>query len=311
MIDFFIIDKRIAHAVARIITAVDLASSPHSAVLVRLRRSATSELLRMLRRPSRFPASRPIGCAREPSRPDSAFMASLANLVSQLDLDSVSAGFEHFVSLAEGELCGLCDKVGPDGMPDPKFIGRGKELDMVWRHATLPTARENGRADPVTLALQWLGIRLSELRALVHVKQNGVSDGRSLSALGTTHWHAILTCIRAPQKNLAALLRSAEGAEWQQRVGTLALTEPGAVLNVDTLWTWASEARAAARGRARAASAGALRCWRAFVDQQLKCGAGALHRFTKRPPIAACASIIREGRRTLAPQHLVDADCES
>ena len=47
VIDSFIIDKRIAHAVAHIFAAVDLASSPHSALLVRLRRSATSELLRM------------------------------------------------------------------------------------------------------------------------------------------------------------------------------------------------------------------------------------------------------------------------
>ena len=182
---------------------------------------------------------------------------------------------------------------------------------MVWRHATPPTARENGRADPVTLAPQWLGIRLSELRALMHLERSGGSGGRSLSALGKTHWRAILACFRAPQKYLDALLRSAEGAEWQQRVRTLALTAPGAVLNVDTLWTWASEARAAARGRARAASAGALSCWRAFVDNQLRCVAGVLHRFTKRPPIAACASIIRDGSRTLAPQHLVDADCES
>ena len=86
---------------------------------------------------------------------------------------------------------------------------------------------------------------------------------------------------------------------------------PGAVLNVGTLWAWASEARAAARSRARAASAGALCGWRAFVDDQLRCGAGALHRFTKRHPIVACASIMREGNRTLAPQHLVDADCEA
>ena len=144
---------------------------------------------------------------------------------------------------------------------------------MVWRHATPPTAREDGRADPVTLALQWLGIRLSELRALMHLEQNGGSSGRSLSALGKAHWSAILTCLREPRKNLNALLRSAEGAEWQQRVRTLALTAPGAVLNVGTLWAWASEARAAARSRARAASVGALSGWRAFVDGQLRCGA--------------------------------------
>ena len=182
---------------------------------------------------------------------------------------------------------------------------------MVWRHATPPTARDCGRADPVTLALQWLGIRLGELRALMHVERTGEVGGRSLGALGKAHWRAILACFRVPGENLCALLRSAEGAEWQQRVHTLALTAPGLVLNVDTLWTWASEARSAARCRARAASVSALSSWRVFIDDQLRCGAGVLHRFTKRPTIAACASIIREGSRTLAPQHLVDADCES
>ena len=174
---------------------------------------------------------------------------------------------------------------------------------MVWRHATLPTAREDGRADPITLALQWLGIRLRELRALMHLEQNGGNSGCPLSALGKAHWSAILTCIREPRKNLNVLLRSAEGAEWQQLVRTLALTAPGAVLNVGTLWAWASEARAAARTRAREASVGALSGWRAFVDEQLKRGSGALRRFTKRPPVVACASIIREGCRTTAPQH--------
>ena len=154
----------------------------------------------MLRRPSRFPASRPVGCARKPPRPDAAFVDSVANPASQHDLGSISVCFEHFVSLAEGELCGLCDQVGPDGMPDPKFTGRGKELGLVWRHATPPTARDCGRADPVTLAMQWLGIRLGELRALMHVERTGEVGGRPLSALGKAHWRAILACFRAPGK---------------------------------------------------------------------------------------------------------------
>ena len=140
VIDFFIIDKRVAHAVANVFVAVDLASSPHSAVVVRLRRSATSALMRMLRRPPRFPALKPMGCAREPTQPNAAMVAALdclgkAELTSAVEaqgtlgaesveekpsgaslaakrLDSISAGFEHLVSLAECELCGICDNVG-------------------------------------------------------------------------------------------------------------------------------------------------------------------------------------------------------
>ena len=85
-----------------------------------------------------------------------------------------------------------------------------------------------------------------------------------LRALGHAHWRAILTCLRAPQKHLTALLRSAEGAGWQHRVHTLAKISPGCVLNVDTLWTWASEARNAAHADAWAASASALSSWRAW-----------------------------------------------
>ena len=77
VIDFFIIDKRVAHAVANVFVAVDVASSPHSAVVVRLRRSETSALMRMLRRPPRFPALKPMGCAREPTQPNAAMVAAL------------------------------------------------------------------------------------------------------------------------------------------------------------------------------------------------------------------------------------------
>ena len=321
VIDFFIIDRRIAHAVADVFVAVDFASSPHSAVVVRLQRSATSVLMRMLRRPPRFPALRPIGCAREPAPPDTVMVAALSRIgqgqyghspidePAAAELGRVSAGFEHLVSLAERELCGICDKFGADGAPDCKYIGRGRELAMVWRHPTPPTAREDGRADLATQALLWLSIRLSELRALMRREQCSSSGGRPLGPLGLQHWRAIAGCLQAPGRNLVALFHCEAGALWKHRVPMLALALPGVVLNLDTMWAWASEARAAARTRARAAAVGAQRSWRAFVDDQLRRGAGALHRFTRRPPLVACASVIHEGSRTTAPQHLVEADC--
>ena len=166
VIDFFIIDKRIAHAVAEVFVAVDLASSPHSAVVIRLRRSATSALLRMLNRPPRFPAVKFIGCAREPVQPDDAVLVALVGLglaecapgaatqpksgaerdaheqsclsPDPQPLDCISAGFEHIVTLAEFELCGLCDNVEADGTPDSKYTGRGHVLPVAWRRPTPP-----------------------------------------------------------------------------------------------------------------------------------------------------------------------------
>ena len=96
-------------------------------------------------------------------------------------LDSISAGFEHLVTLAEIELCGVCANVEGDGTPDSKYTGRGHVLGTVWRRPTPPTAREDGRADPATQALLWLSIRLGELRALMH---RGLCSGGSKGPLG-------------------------------------------------------------------------------------------------------------------------------
>ena len=96
---------------------VVLASSPRNAVLVQLRRPAASDLLRMLRKPSRFPATRPKSCARKPEALSCGLLAGLAGPASTT---TVNSSFVELVGLAEAELCRLCDQVTLAGAPDPK-----------------------------------------------------------------------------------------------------------------------------------------------------------------------------------------------
>ena len=85
----------------------------------------------------------------------------------------------------------------------------------------------------------------------------------------------------------------------------------GSVLNLHTLWRWASEARDEARSRAMAASASALWSWRSFVDEQLRSGAGVLHSFTKRQPVPAGIPVVHACSSTLSRQRLVGEDCRA
>ena len=79
IIDYFVVDQRIAHAVLSVKVCLDLASSPHNAVALRLRCTATRDLVRMLRRPRTFPARRPMGCRRRTEVPSEATLAKLAS----------------------------------------------------------------------------------------------------------------------------------------------------------------------------------------------------------------------------------------
>ena len=85
-----------------------------------------------------------------------------------------------------------------------------------------------GRADPVTTALQWLGIRLGELKALMQV----AGGAAGLSPLGFRHWCAILEKLHSPSWQLAALLRSPEGQCWQHRASLLVKGGAGSLLNL-------------------------------------------------------------------------------
>ena len=77
-LDFFILDRRIAHAVISLTVNTEYATSSNNAVVFRLRSTASRDLVRMLRQPTPLPARRPIGCARKANRPHGSLADRLA-----------------------------------------------------------------------------------------------------------------------------------------------------------------------------------------------------------------------------------------
>ena len=82
-------------------------------------------------------------------------------------------------------------------------------------------------------------------------------------------------------------------------------------LNADAIRGWSIEARTAAKSHSREAAQDALKSWSRFVDDQLRAGAGALHRLAKGQPIAADAAARDGAGHALDPQRVVDAKCAS
>ena len=122
-----------------------LASSPRNAVLVQLRRPAASDLLRMLRKPTRFRVTRLNNYARELEALNRGLVAALDGPASS---PTVNGSFEDLVGLAEAELYRLYDLVAPE------VTGWGKELGTVCRKTAPSMVQDEGRADPATTASQ-------------------------------------------------------------------------------------------------------------------------------------------------------------
>ena len=97
MIDFFAVDQRIAHVVLSIEVCLELGSSPHNSVVLRLRSTATRDMVRMLRRPRPFPGRRLVGCCRYVAPPTEATFLRTAH-VTEADLDGF---FREFHQAAE------------------------------------------------------------------------------------------------------------------------------------------------------------------------------------------------------------------
>ena len=216
-IDYFIIDQRVAHAVISVATRVDLASSPHYAVELRLRRTATRDMVRMLRRPRALPARRPIGCSRKATKPSEILMSRLAS-ADKGDIDNLCSALYQ---AAEAELCGMCDQVTPDGKPDSRYTGRGQARDAVWKRIVPPSLPLLGRSAAAAGGLQWLAIRLHEISTILK-RAGAVCTTTGIKACA--HRAALLNSLRAPTGHLREMLAAPESMKWRARVEVLAET---------------------------------------------------------------------------------------
>ena len=58
---------------------------------------------------------------------------------------------------AEGELCGMSDRVTTDGRPDVRYTGRGQTKDRIWKPVLPPTLPLLGRSAAVAGGLSVAG----------------------------------------------------------------------------------------------------------------------------------------------------------
>ena len=105
--------------------------------------------------------------------------------------------------------------------------------------------------------------------------------------------------------------RAPESLIWRVQVRVLVETGLHPDFNADAIRGWSLEARSAARVQSRQAAQDNLKSLWKFVDDQLRAGAGALHKLAKRQPIAADAAPRDNKGRTMDPQRVVNHECEA
>ena len=88
VIDFCVLDARLAGALESIAVDWDFPSSPHFPVRIRMRGGAAKDLVSVIRSPADFGTDKPIGCERKPR----AIPLEVVGLLS--DLETVQ-GMEH------------------------------------------------------------------------------------------------------------------------------------------------------------------------------------------------------------------------
>ncbi len=156
ILDYFIVDARVAAASSLAEVDEAVVGSPHRAVRIRVRGRDVGGLVQMVKKPRMFPRERPIGCARRPLVPR--WEEGGKGEREELTLEEE---WRRLAYCVEGELCRQCDLVDSDGVPDRRFLGRGEGMKLVLRPLTAPRAMaRHGRADAQLHRLAWTLNRL-------------------------------------------------------------------------------------------------------------------------------------------------------
>ena len=168
IIDFVIVDARIVGACESVYTDPTFEeASPHSAVVVRIRRSGSRQLAWKLVKARPLPAVRPIGCSSEPPDPCAEVLSNLQN-AARPDPSPVQAAYAHLIKLAEGEVCRACDKVDPQGKALRSFCGRAEPARFRWGSVCQGSSSEVGRSTSYSRALLWFARRLKDLAGMLN-----------------------------------------------------------------------------------------------------------------------------------------------
>jgi len=187
-------------------------------------------------------------------------------------------GFSHVVAACEWELCNLYDKVNSHGKINKTYFGRHHPFRLIHQHQLQPVSSCYG----VVSRLERGHLTLcSELELYLHHLH---ALGRLGASLGRVYSCAqVRARLARPRGVLAEYLE--DNAVWKHAVGFL--------LSQDETWGELAPkvARLLAHGRRKASSQadarrlGRSRSYWAWVDDQLRCGAGKLHALCKVAPL--------------------------
>ena len=310
VIDYFIIDERLRGTVWAVAPDLDLTTSPHLAVLLVLKSSIAAKCVRTARAPRTFPNTYLIGCRRPEVSlvPDAARLSSTTSTSTvatsaPLSLKDVTERYQHIIHEAEAELCNLFDHVTESDHPDPSFLGRNKPPEYRWAPVAPAAITRHGTDDPLGLLFQWFATKFTELASLV----GAIERGRPLTQQKCLQWHGIVAKFLQKGKKLGEFPVT-DRALWMARTRAVCYFDIDMLFVKQALVTWAKEARIDSEDRRSVWRKNASTSWNDWVAQELRTGAGALHRYTRRDEAQPDLPVQEQGVPTLSLQALVDHD---
>ncbi len=171
VLDYFIVDERIAKSVTKVGVAHDIVTTSHRAAQVGHRvvylefdGTAMGSNARMMRKPRSMPREVPIGCARSPVLPRRDYVDMMKRATGDDDQMSIlSMWWRDLAGCLEAEVARRYDLVDEQGLPPQAYTGRGNGFQTVWR-PVLPARADgkDGGGDQITHCLIWLATRLGE-----------------------------------------------------------------------------------------------------------------------------------------------------
>ncbi len=261
-LDYFIVDSRIAAATSQAAVDEAVAGSPHRAVKIKIRGKEVGGLIRMVKKPRMFPRERPVGCARRPLVPRS----RNEGVVGEAGGESLEEEWRKLAYCVEGELCRGCDRVGSDGAPDSRYLGRGEGLRLVLRPMLAPRAMaRHGRADAQLHRLAWT---LNRVEELIHL------TGRSGAGWGDEtrrcQWEKLVFSL-GKTDGCARRLAELDG-EWREFVGLIESLQGRPRQEEVALKRWATRLREAIDHQKGKIAQDRRRAWKDWVGVQIRRG---------------------------------------
>ena len=279
VIDLLVIDNRIGGAIQRTWTDMRFPSSPHRAVVIRIRANATRDMVCRVKKARPFPMERPIGCSRRPATLDEKILEDLKDAEKP---EFLHHAFEYLYGKAEEELCLQCDLVDDEGETMKEYTGRGTAPTTRMEPVVPRAAGEYGTAPPGLIALKKLMVLFRDMAGLL----GSAGKGHVTPSL-VAQWHGTIDelwnkrCLLDPIRSIAGDLGSLRN-HWYGRIvaaRSLALCH---IFAVPTLKAWSAEAKKDMDVIASKVKSARKVSWNAWVSEQLKAGAGALHSLTKK-----------------------------